>query len=458
MEARYMTDLEWRICHAVNIYVFKNGNDMQTPILVHIPPARKKTMQSVMDTVQERVTYPVGYAKTLYTMDGTRIRHPCELEMYNNYVVASNFEKAFKCVEYGRKRSPLLVLNRYSKHIRVLRLQNENYDQWLRKKREMGSERPQYVYPERYIHEGIMPQDLPVDRMGNTYVPNCDVDPNEPNYAEKHGMRKVQLKPKQKNTSYAVNAFTVEQDPIEEYLQHIEPNEIEEEEEDAKKFKKLGQDQVFYQPQQKWRTKGVLEKKKDEHIPLFPTASDIFNANFSTENEDDIEDIAELQEDFEGLADVQEDIEGIADVQEDIEGIPDVQEDIECIADVQEDIEGIADVQDDIEGTVDIQEDVESIKSIAHVQEYIEGIAYRKEDNGNVVIEESNEDSSDSNTVTVTVSMHEKKSAQNKREKIISFSQKKGAKKSGNSYNIIRSGRRCPMNEKCTQTDSDQVL
>lgn len=135
MEARYLTDLEWRICHAVNIYVFKNGQDGAQPILVHIPPAKKKNMKTVMNVIQDRVKYPVGYAKYLFRMDGTRVKDPCELEMYNNYVVASNFEKHFKCAAYGRKRSPLLVLNRESKHVRVLKLQNQNYYEWLLKKK-----------------------------------------------------------------------------------------------------------------------------------------------------------------------------------------------------------------------------------------------------------------------------------------------------------------------------------
>jgi len=135
MEARYLVDLEWRICHAVNVYVFRNGRDGEQPVLVHVPPSKKKNMKTVMNVIQERVKYPVGYATHLYKMDGTRIRHPCELEMYCNYVVASNYEKHFKCAEYGRRKSPLLVLNRESKHVRVLRLQNENYQQWLLKKK-----------------------------------------------------------------------------------------------------------------------------------------------------------------------------------------------------------------------------------------------------------------------------------------------------------------------------------
>lgn len=91
-----------------------------------------------MSVVQDRVKYPVGYAKYLFKMDGTRIKDPCELEMYNNYVVSSNFEKHFKCAQYGRRRSPLLVLNRDSKHVRVLKLQNQNYYEWLLKKKAVG--------------------------------------------------------------------------------------------------------------------------------------------------------------------------------------------------------------------------------------------------------------------------------------------------------------------------------
>lgn len=135
MEARYLTDLEWRICHAVNIYLYRNGKDGEAPILVHIPPGKKKTMKTVMNVLQERVKFPVGFAAYLYRMDGKRVRHPGDLEMYNNYVVASNYDKHFKCAQYGRKRSPLLVLNRESKHIRVLRQKNENYYEWSIKKK-----------------------------------------------------------------------------------------------------------------------------------------------------------------------------------------------------------------------------------------------------------------------------------------------------------------------------------
>ncbi|ODM96879.1 hypothetical protein Ocin01_09801 [Orchesella cincta] len=174
MEARYLTDLEWRICHAVNIYVYRNGRDGEQPILVHIPPSKKKNMRTVMNVVQERVKYPVGYAKFLYKMDGTRIKDPCELEMYNNYVVASNFEKHFKCAAYGRKRSPLLVLNRESKHVRVLKLQNQNYYEWLLKKKNVGEERPPYIYPAIYSNENYGPQDLPLGQMGNYHPPNVE--------------------------------------------------------------------------------------------------------------------------------------------------------------------------------------------------------------------------------------------------------------------------------------------
>lgn len=126
MEARYMTDLEWllnlssrcchyhtlivvwpcsisctrRICHAVNIYLYRNGKDGEAPILVHIPPAKKKNMRSVMNVIQERVKFPVGFAAYLYKMDGKRVRHPCEMEMYNNYVVASNYDKVSLALFY----------------------------------------------------------------------------------------------------------------------------------------------------------------------------------------------------------------------------------------------------------------------------------------------------------------------------------------------------------------------
>jgi hypothetical protein len=131
--ARYLTDLEWRICHAINIYVYRNGRDGESPILVHIPPAKKKNMKTILSAIQERVAFPVGYPTHMYGMDGKRIKNPCDLEMYQNYVVASNYDKHFKCVQYGRKRSPLLVLNRDSKHIRVLRLHNQNYQDWVKR-------------------------------------------------------------------------------------------------------------------------------------------------------------------------------------------------------------------------------------------------------------------------------------------------------------------------------------
>ena len=135
MCSRYLTDLEWRICHAVNIYVYKNGEEGQTPMLVHIPPAKKKNMKAVMSVIQERITYPIGYARYLYRMNGKKVTSPCELEMYNNYVVASNYDKVFKPVCYARRKSPLLVLAKESKHVRELRLKNYQYELYLAKKR-----------------------------------------------------------------------------------------------------------------------------------------------------------------------------------------------------------------------------------------------------------------------------------------------------------------------------------
>jgi len=64
----------------------------QSPLLIHIPPAMKTRMKLVLQVLNERVKFPVGYAKSLYKMNGSRICDPCELEMYNNYVVASNNE------------------------------------------------------------------------------------------------------------------------------------------------------------------------------------------------------------------------------------------------------------------------------------------------------------------------------------------------------------------------------
>jgi len=134
-------------------------------------------MRSVMNVIQERVKFPVGFAAYLYKMDGKRVRHPCELEMYNNYVVASNYDKYFKCAQYGRKRSPLLVLNRESKHIRVLRQSNQNYYEWSLKKKAAGEERPQFIYPTFYTNENARPQDLPVGQLGNFVPPGAILPP-----------------------------------------------------------------------------------------------------------------------------------------------------------------------------------------------------------------------------------------------------------------------------------------
>lgn len=57
-------------------------------------------MRSVMNVIQERVKFPVGFAAYLYKMDGKRVRHPCEMEMYNNYVVASNYDKVSLALFY----------------------------------------------------------------------------------------------------------------------------------------------------------------------------------------------------------------------------------------------------------------------------------------------------------------------------------------------------------------------
>lgn len=51
-------------------------------ILVHIPPSKKKNMRAVMNVIQERVKFPVGFAAYLYKMDGKRVRHPCEVSLF----------------------------------------------------------------------------------------------------------------------------------------------------------------------------------------------------------------------------------------------------------------------------------------------------------------------------------------------------------------------------------------
>lgn len=135
MESRYLKDLEWRIRHAINIYIYRNGIDGEAPVLIHIPPTRKQTMSGVFSVIQERIKFPIGFAATIYRMDGTRVMSPSELNMYSSYVVASVCDKFFKSVDYGRSKIPLLVLNTESKHIRVLRSQNRNYFELTLKKK-----------------------------------------------------------------------------------------------------------------------------------------------------------------------------------------------------------------------------------------------------------------------------------------------------------------------------------
>ena len=66
-----------------------------------------------MSVIQERICYPIGYAKHLYRMNGKKVTNPCELEMYNNYVVASNYDKGNKpCLIFplNNKISPTVMV------------------------------------------------------------------------------------------------------------------------------------------------------------------------------------------------------------------------------------------------------------------------------------------------------------------------------------------------------------
>jgi hypothetical protein len=140
-------DLEWRICNAANIYVYRNGVEGEDPALVHIPPAHKESMKSVLVVVGERVKFPIGFASTLYNMTGQKIRHPGELEWYHNYVVASNYDKGFKCVDYSkcRGRAKFLVLHKDTRHIRALRQLYKNFDKWAARKKEVSALTPEII-------------------------------------------------------------------------------------------------------------------------------------------------------------------------------------------------------------------------------------------------------------------------------------------------------------------------
>ncbi|CAL8069506.1 unnamed protein product [Orchesella dallaii] len=124
----------WRLCHPVNIYVYKNGVPAEKAQLVHIPMEKKKNMSTVLEAIGARMKLPVGYPIALYNMDGTRVCKTYELEMYNNYVVVTNLEKSFKCVEYGKVREPLVVIGHHSKHVNTLKFQNKKFDLFCRRK------------------------------------------------------------------------------------------------------------------------------------------------------------------------------------------------------------------------------------------------------------------------------------------------------------------------------------
>jgi len=133
MASRYLKEVEWQILHAINLYIYRNGKDGEQPILVHIPPEKKNNMKSLMKVIQDRVKFPIGYATQLYNMEGKKVKLISELEQYHCYVAATNYDKHFVCTQYGRKRSPLLVLNRDSKHVRY-NIRTDNYERMLKKK------------------------------------------------------------------------------------------------------------------------------------------------------------------------------------------------------------------------------------------------------------------------------------------------------------------------------------
>ncbi|CAG7824969.1 unnamed protein product [Allacma fusca] len=276
MCSRYMTDLEWRICHAVNIYVYKNGEEGQTPVLIHIPPSKKKNMRCVMSVIQERICYPIGYAKYLYRMNGKKITTPCELEMYNNYVVASNYDKCFKCVCYSRRKSPLLVLAKESKHVRELRLKNYQYELYLARKR-CGEERlacdgeycgqqdfygptPPVANPAAQIGAGfrtqgpIMPSKCPPKRKK---CADCECAPGST----------ILMYPNMEPYEYTINTCTISTAPLKDPEMLKKSNDSDDIMTPSGRYKSINDDDsLFYSAKKKKLNRGVIdvsgEKKK----------------------------------------------------------------------------------------------------------------------------------------------------------------------------------------------------
>lgn len=83
---------------------------------------KKKNMSGLMEVLQARLKLSVGYPQKLYHINGIRVCRTSELQMYDEYVVVTNLDTRFRCAEYGRPRSPLVVIGPYSRHVCAGRL------------------------------------------------------------------------------------------------------------------------------------------------------------------------------------------------------------------------------------------------------------------------------------------------------------------------------------------------
>lgn len=100
--------------------------------------AARRTMKSVLEAVQDRVKLEVGYGQALYYLNGLRVCTTTELQMYEEYVVVTSVDTGFRCVEYKRPTSPLLVPARDSKHIRSICVNDLSFNMFNINRRKVG--------------------------------------------------------------------------------------------------------------------------------------------------------------------------------------------------------------------------------------------------------------------------------------------------------------------------------
>ncbi|CAL8095089.1 unnamed protein product [Orchesella dallaii] len=112
VRSRYMRVFMDNNQNSITINVFKNGENRETPTMIHISKFHMCSMDDIMRVIDKFVRFPVGYAYALYTLLGDLVEDPMELEPYETYIVVNNCKKKFVHMEYGCKKPTAIYMNR----------------------------------------------------------------------------------------------------------------------------------------------------------------------------------------------------------------------------------------------------------------------------------------------------------------------------------------------------------